>query len=187
MDMLLDTLIDILKKDIFYEDVNIEDIKKIASLNSPLKITLLKELLRVIPITGSLEEKILTEPEICYTYCNEIIGDVMNNNVRYYLNKDKFKDIYPKGRFQFISIDPVLKDRGYQVLRVFEASDINKMRVNHREFQDLTLVDISLDSLIFHQYSVVEMWTGEELSCINIVIKSLDMKSKNFLLWRKIV
>lgn len=56
MDM-LDTLINILKKDIFCENVNIEDIKKIASLNSPLKITLLRELLRVIPITGSLEEK----------------------------------------------------------------------------------------------------------------------------------
>ena len=187
MDMLLDTLMDILKKDIFYEDVNIEDIKKIASLNSPLKITLLKELLKVIPITGSLEEKILAEPEICYTYCNEIIGDVMNNNVRYYLNKNKFKDIYPKGRVQFISIDPILKDQGYQVLRVFGVSDINKMRENHREFQNLILVNVSLDSLIFHQYSVLEMWTREDISCINIVIKSLDMEFKDFLLWRKIV
>lgn len=184
--MLLDTLIDILKKDIFYEDVNIEDIKKIASLNSPLKITLLKELLRVIPITGSLEEKILAEPEICYTYCNEIIGDVMDNNVRYYLNKNKFKDLYPKGRCQFISIDPILKDQGYQTLRVFRVDDISMMRKNHREFQNLILVDVSLDSLIFHQYSVVEMWTGEDISCINIVIKSLDMEFKDLLLWRKV-
>ena len=125
---MLDTLINILKKDIFCENVNIEDIKKIASLNSPLKITLLRELLRVIPITGSLEEKILAEPEICYTYCNEIIGDVMDNNVRYYLNKNKFKDFYPKGRCQFISIDLIPKDQGYQTLRVFRVDDISMMR-----------------------------------------------------------
>lgn len=110
----------------------------------------------------------------------------MDNNVRYYLNKNKFKDFYPKGRCQFISIDPILKDQGYQTLRVFRVDDISMMRKNHREFQDLTLADVSLDSLIFHQYSVVEMWTGEDIPCINIVIKSLDMEFKDLLLWRKV-